>query len=206
MNKDNLTTLNWPAASSTPGDSSDISYICTVPQVRPWVRFFARMLDIHLYSLLFASVSLLLIGRPSMLFVNYLINMTFPLIWVFIEPVFLSRWGATPGKLILSTRVIHQNGGYLTYKEALLRSMAVWFRGEAMYIPIVFLIANKTAYNNLTNAGSTTWDREGSFTVQHFRIGTLRIMMYIAIIAEVYYMAFLIGWGWVHKLNGFSLT
>lgn len=189
-NQNNFPKLNMPAASSASGDFSDFSSNGAIPSPRPWVRFFARMLDIHLYSLLFATV-LFLIGGPSLLFVNYLVYMIFPMIWVFIEPVFLSRWGATPGKIILSTRVIHQNGGYPTYKDALRRSIAVWFRGEAMYIPYMFLIANIIAYIKLTTSGCATWDRDGSFTVQHFRIGPLRIMILIAIIVEVNYIFYL---------------
>jgi hypothetical protein len=103
------------------------------------------------------------------------------LVWLFVEPVFLSQWGATPGKLLLRTLVTHQNGLYLTYNEALRRSVNVWFRGNALYIPVMVLVANIIAYKRLTKTGITTWDKAGSFLVQHRRIGSARIIVYVVV-------------------------
>jgi hypothetical protein len=111
----------------------------------------------------------------------FLVGMILPVIWLFVEPVFLSQWGATPGKLLLRTGVTHQNGVFLTYGEALRRSVNVWFRGEALCIPVVVLVANIIAYKRLTKTGITTWDKAGSFLVQHSRIGSARIIVFVVV-------------------------
>lgn len=173
------TTRNSPAATIPDGASEGISY-AAISQIRPWVRYFARMLDECLLFSVFWIVCLMM-GLRIQLYTSFLFFMILRVIWLFVEPVFLSQWGATPGKLLLRTRVTHQNGVFLTYNEALRRSVNVWFEGEALSIPVVYLVTIIIAYNRLTKSGITTWDKAGSFLVQHSRIGSARIMVFVVV-------------------------
>lgn len=75
-----------------------------VSQVRPWVRYWARMIDIYSFSIL-AFLALGLIS-PSMLKIvlempDIFVNMLWVFLWVFVESSFLSILGNTPGKWLL---------------------------------------------------------------------------------------------------------
>ncbi len=171
------------ASTISDGVSEGVSSI-SISQIRPWVRYFARILDIFLLPSVFGIVCLMIEFRIHVT-TYILICIFFSVIWLFIEPVFLSQWGATPGKLLLRIQVIHQNGVFLTYKEALRRSVDVWLRGQAMSIPVVSLVANIIAYNRLTKSGITTWDKAGTFLVQHKRIGSARIVAFVVVMLIV---------------------
>ena len=77
-----------------------------VPQVRPWVRLFARMVDGLLWGLILGFI--LLLVSPAF-FEDDTYQFLFPvgasLLWVPVEALFLWRLGWTPGKLLLGTRV-----------------------------------------------------------------------------------------------------
>jgi len=182
------TTASSPSLSTIPSGASEVASSIAVSQVRPWVRYFARMLDTCLLYYFFAIICLVIEVRIQ-LSTNFLLGMIFPVVWLFVEPVFLSQWGATPGKALLRTRVIHHNGALLTYGEALRRSVNVWLRGEALFIPVVLLVANIIAYKRLTKSGITTWDKAGSFLVQHSRIGTSRIIVLVVLFGAAYYIS-----------------
>ncbi len=154
-------------------------YMPTGPQVRPWVRFFARLTDIHLFSLIFG----LILGLAYPLAIemhNILFGIIVLVVFVFIEPLFLSTWGATPGKALLNVRLRKSDGRKPNYKEALLRSFNVWLRGEGLGIPIVILATRIYAYTQLKGEGITTWDRDGGFSVSHQIISAWRIILIIA--------------------------
>lgn len=182
------TTTNSPEVFNIPGAAYEVGSSVAVSQVRPWVRYFARTLDIFLLHSIFAIVCLV-IGIRIQLYTSLLVGMILPVAWLFVEPVFLSQWGATPGKLLLRIRITHQNGEFLSYDEAFSRSVNVWLRGEALYIPVVLLVANIIAYNRLTKFSITTWDKTGSFLVQHSRIGTSRIIVLVVLFVATYYIS-----------------
>lgn len=102
-----------------------------------------------------------------------------PIGWLFIEPIFLSRYGATPGKMLLRTHIRRRDASLPTYREALRRSASVWMRGEAFYIPFIVVIANIIAWSTLRSNGETTWDHLGGFRVMHRKIGGWRVLTMI---------------------------
>ncbi|MDA1259526.1 MAG: RDD family protein, partial [Planctomycetota bacterium] len=88
------------------------------------------------------------------------------LAWTLIEAFCISRWGMTPGKWIYRVRVVHSDGRFLTYGEALTRALQVFTKGMAFGLPGVQLIAMALAMKELTETGATPWDRN-RFVVQH---------------------------------------
>jgi uncharacterized RDD family membrane protein YckC len=180
LSEEIATTTKSPVASTIPDESSENISSTAISQIRPWVRYFARMLDMCLLLSVFWIICLIIELRIQ-LYASFVFFMILRVIWLFVEPVFLSQWGATPGKLLLRTRVTHQNGVFLTYNEALRRSVNVWFRGEGLSIPVVSLVTIIIAYNRITKNGITTWDKAESFLVKHSRIGAARIMVFIVV-------------------------
>jgi uncharacterized RDD family membrane protein YckC len=158
-----------------------------VPQVRPWVRYWARMFDILLFSFgvgllgtdfLPQAFSETGSGETSFwigLETSSGIGLLF--VWVFVEALLLSTFGTTPGKWLFKVRVILPSGSAISYSTALSRSIKVWWRGLGIGLPIVSLITLIVAHGRLIDNGMTSWDREGGFLVTHETFGVMRIML-----------------------------
>lgn len=151
-----------------------------VSQIRPWVRYWARMFDIYVAGI----VGGIIVGIVSphtldqrdsqQLFALVVIFM-----WAFVESIFLSVAGRTPGKWLLRTRVVPLSGGKPTYSVALSRSLKVWWRGLGIGFPIASLITLIIAHGRLTKNGTTSWDKDDGFTVIHERIGAVRVTLVV---------------------------
>lgn len=158
--------------------------------VRPWVRFAARVLDYSLFTFIFALILVFvwpsfyfeLFEKPSSITVAPFITTFF---WALIEPIFISKWGTTPGKALLRVSVIKSDGSDATYSEASKRSFSVWFRGVALGLPFIQLFTMYFAYSHLKNEGITTWDKNYRFTVRHDHIGWLRGVIAISLLVGV---------------------
>lgn len=158
-----------------------------VPQIRPWVRYWARMIDYTIAGFILGFVT-------NMFDLNvsdsaYTDSFIACIGWMFIEPLLLAKFGTTFGKWILGTRVEDSSGNNLSYKKALLRSFRVWLIGMGAFIPIVNLIALIASYYQLKNNGTTLWDK-GESIVNHEKIGILKtINAVLVIVAPIVYSA-----------------
>lgn len=161
----------------------------SVPQIRPWVRFFARFIDIGIVYFLL----ILVLGVCSLIFPpianalavlakNPVIDIVFStmatiLILALIEPLFIANYGQTPGKWLLNTKVLNSEGGLLTPSQAKQRSFGVYIYGYLFGIPGIFLITLLIESSRLEKEGKTSWDRKGGFIVRHEKIGVLRVII-----------------------------
>jgi hypothetical protein len=142
-------------------------------RVRPWIRFWARFLDTYVVALVIGF----LVGvayPPAVEWNEYLFGMALLFAYCFVEPIFFSMFGTTPGKALLAIDVTTQSGGWLSFAQAVDRSFGVWFYGWGMGIPVVSVGTFWWAYDNLKLKKTTTWDRQGNFHVSHRRIGAVR--------------------------------
>jgi uncharacterized RDD family membrane protein YckC len=149
-------------------------------QIRPWVRYWARLMDLFLFCLLSCLV-LGIIYPPTLKINDMLLMILLSFVYVFVEPIMLTSWGATPGKALLRVRLRKSNGKKPTYLEALGRSVSVWVGGWGLGIPIVSLITLIIAYNKLKKDGITTWDGGRDFNVSHRQIGAIRVIITVLI-------------------------
>lgn len=139
---------------------------------RPWARFGARIVDLVLFQiavLLFLPASLMPDPENSLAVnVFFIVFSIGSLIgWTFFEAAFLSLFGMTPGKWMYRVRIMHPEGRFLRYGEALSRSFQVLLQGLAAGLPGVWLITMALAYKELMETGTTAWDRRGRTSVQH---------------------------------------
>lgn len=147
----------------------------TGDQVRPWVRLWARTIDVFLFAIIAGFI--LGIVVPGILAMPELaLGIMFTFGYNFVEPAMLSAWGTTPGKALLRVAVRKSDGSKLNYSEGLNRVFKVWLRGMGLGIPIVALFTHLTAYNKLTKNGITSWDQEGGIQVIHQKIGFPRVL------------------------------
>lgn len=161
----------------------------TTAKVHPWIRYWARYIDIVAFSLVFGVF--LAIFIPSALeSSDYLLTILILFVWIFAESALLSSWGTTPGKWLLRIKLAGPNGKP-EFSKALNRSFAVWLKGLGLGIPIISLFTLISSYNHLTKEGITSWDRDGNFTVSHEKIGVIRII--VAIIVSAIFLFLLFG-------------
>jgi hypothetical protein len=164
----------------TPGPINEES-VQQALEVRPWVRFWARMFDVALFSL----PAGFLIG---MLFPNaflepgsdQLLGLLLLFLWVFVEAALLSTFGTTPGKSLFKITLIKTTKAGFDYGDGLSRSLKVWWRGLGIGFPIVHLITMIIAYSKLSRNRRTSWDADEGIIVQHGSVGPLRVLFAIA--------------------------
>jgi uncharacterized RDD family membrane protein YckC len=160
------------------------------PQARPWVRYWARLIDNMLFVFLFGLV--LSFVCPSVLEMNdILFGIMSTFVYVFVEPCMLSSWGTTPGKALLNFQLRKQDGAKPGYADALSRAFNVWIRGLGLAIPIISLVTHLRAYDILKKQGVTSWDKDGGFRITHKLVGAARVLAVIAIFIAFGYLMIL---------------
>lgn len=152
-------------------------------QIRPWVRYWARMLDVLLFSL--PSGVVIGVFWPELIYSSdpasdWALGLIILLAWAFIEPLCLSVFGTTPGKALFRISLRLRNGQKMDYSTALARSLKVWLRGMGMGLPLVSLVTLIIAHGKLKRGGVTTWDADGGFEVVHRPVGVGRALAAIA--------------------------
>lgn len=165
--------------SSGANGSNDLSSKKTIdkPRPHPWRRFLARFIDIYFSSIIVTLVSYIFV--PVFLERQYvvafgLVNLFF---WIFLETIFLSLIGYTPGKWLLKISVLNEKGSKPRFFQTLKRSFSVWFFGLAMGIPLVNLITLLVSYFDINANGVTRWDRKGNFHVTCLEMSGARILL-----------------------------
>jgi len=156
----------------------------SVSQVRPWVRYWARMFDLSLFGLvaglliaIFDPRAFSVTKRFGGLGSQVIWQMILLFGWVFTESSILSFFGTTPGKALFRTRLVLGESQSIPYSMALSRSFKVWWRGLAAGFPFINLLTLTHAETDLNTDSITSWDREGGFIVTHEKIGVLRVVI-----------------------------
>lgn len=150
-------------------------------EVRPWVRYWARMFDIYIFCLLVGIIFVIVAPNSASQKSNDVaLGMIILFVWIFVESLLLATFGTTPGKWLFKTKISLNSGARMSYSQALARSIKVWWRGLGIGFPIAALITTIIAYGRLTRNGITSWDNEEGFSVSHETIGIPRILSAIA--------------------------
>ena len=135
-----------------------------VPKVTsPWVRYFARSLDLCLYGTLWDALLALVfhINIMEMGFAGIILNIIVSIcLLLIIEPLMLSRFGTTPGKFVFGLRVTAETGARLTHREALHRTWTVIKKGSGLFIPIYDLVREYKSYKACKNGETLDWEEE----------------------------------------------
>lgn len=163
---------------------------------RPWVRYWARMIDYSLFTLVIG----ILFGYPYLGFRPMPPFWGIPIlfVWIFVETALVTLWGTTPGKWLLKTQVRDQKYQRLTFSNALNRSFSVWWMGVGAGLPIISLITMIVAGLKLSNNGVTSWDRQEKYRVCHEKIGIARCVI-VVLYFLCYFWLFL--WGQLLFMN-----
>lgn len=163
---------------------TNVNLFASGEQIRPWVRLWARLLDLYAFALLFnillAFTYPAIINLPAFVY-GALILFSY----ILFEASMLAGCGTTLGKGLFRIRVRNSDGSRLNFIKSLCRSFDVWVRGQGCCIPFVALFTYAGAYSKLTKEGITSWDKEGEYSVSHQTIGILRITIAVFLLSVV---------------------
>lgn len=176
------TSTSTQAQSTSAQFSNNLSPNTLSVTPRPWVRLWARLLDVYIFAIACGLLIELIDPQKLQKINQFALGIILAFAWIFVESLLLSSFGTTFGKSLFKIKITLKNSSVITYSEALSRSMKVWLRGMGAGIPLVSLITHIVAYIRLTDNGTTSWDREGNFTISHEKIGFGRILVAIVLI------------------------
>ncbi|MEN6390088.1 MAG: RDD family protein [Syntrophomonas sp.] len=168
-------------------------------QVRPWVRFGAKIIDLYLWWMFccLAIYGLIHITGTSPYIIKdkeLAIGLAIMAVWIFYEAALLHRFGTTPGKWLLNTRVVPVKTKAFTYRTAVFRSFRSTTEGLAVTIPLISLLTALMAMKKLINQGSTTWDRRCGYRVDHRKLSILKLLMAVVLLfAFLFIVAFVLS-------------
>jgi len=153
---------------------------------RPWVRFWARHIDITIACVLLAFIILVTSPREMPMdrlgYEGAIFEAIF--LWIFLEAFLLATIGTTPGKALLNVAVRTSGGARLSGVQALSRSARVWFFG--LGAGLLGLFTGIVAHGRLRTKGKASWDEKLALTVSHTRVGTLRILATVGVFVALF--------------------
>ena len=157
-------------------------------EIRPWIRFVARLCDQML--MLHLTVAFVWLGESLGWFeVDYRVVMRLPavllLAWVGIESYLLSIYGTTPGKAFVGLRVEKLNGSIPSFAEGFRRSLSVLVIGMGMGLVGVQQVAQIIHFFIVRKTGEAFWDRGLGLRVCYTRLPWWRIIMPLAALGLV---------------------
>lgn len=160
----------------------------------PGRRFFARVLDINLYQLVW--IIILLITLPSKaatrgLLASYLGTFIAVGMMLVLEPLWLYLFKTTPGKAIFGIRITDGNGERLSYKKGLKRTWGVVSRGLGFNIPFYALVCLWQSYQTCFAEVEQPWDMYLSYKVKDTK--TYRIPLFCFAVVVIFGIAFSLG-------------
>lgn len=179
-----------PTRRSSPA-SPDLSYLDD-PIAGPWRRFFARGIDLQIIGLptSFAIAFVLATIHPP--FGEWIQTkgsewafaiLLFPVILA-LETVVFALFGNTLGKALLGVKLRSLAGERLTVSQYIERQARIYLGAYGLGIPLVSLFTLWGSYRNLTQQGSTAYDR-GSYRVTAAPMSWLRWLGAILLIVSL---------------------
>ncbi|MDE6641500.1 MAG: MerR family transcriptional regulator [Acetatifactor sp.] len=138
----------------------------------PWRRYFARSMDLLLYSVIWDVFLALVMGvNISMRSAGgkILDKIVILSVMLFVEPVLLALFGTTPGKWILGLRVTDNAGECLTFEEARARTWKVCLHGMGLSIPIWSIVRMWKSYKVCVEEETQEWEYHSAVTLKDER-------------------------------------
>jgi len=158
-------------------------------EFHPWRRLIGREIDYALFMLIIRFLLVVVLRiRPFGQVMAYTLAFATPYILIPFESFCLSKWGTTPGKCLMGLRVESENGGLLTYSEALDREWAVLRDGLGYCIPIWEIWRRYRSYREYEE-GSTDWDWRSEYIyapIKNQRKVTVACMIVVFVLLTIW--------------------
>lgn len=169
-----------------------------------WRRFWARWLDLTLYSGIWwfgmwaarQDIEAALLN-PWVMFLQYV-----P--WFAIEPLLLHYAGTTPGKWLLSLEVVNLDGSRLDLPAAIRRSLRVMFTGVGFGWPFLAVFCQTLSVFTAKRLGTTLWDHAGGHRVTTGRLNPARIVAMVGLYMGALMLQIIVVSPYTFELNAKS--
>lgn len=185
---DNITDIT----SKVSYNKDDESY---ETQPHHWIRTWARLFDIYIFSYVIVITILL----PTLLFFSSTQKLVtlfekmpisvsgFFIIWAAfaLESICLSVFQTTPGKKLLNIKLTPLNSNKFTTKLAFARSFKVLKQGLWFGLPGFYLIPIYINLMKLNKEGSMPWDRELNIMVLHKKVSIFKWLIYVVVMGSL---------------------
>jgi hypothetical protein len=145
----------------------------SVPQIRPWIRYWARCIDTYGFITVYTFALVFLLTPVPNIHPFFLLAPAL-FVFTFVEAVLFALTGTTPGKWLLGITVRTKDNERLSFSRALARSIYVWASGWGLGIPVLSLVTLTVSHFKLSKHGITPWDKIGEYIVVHRPIGLIR--------------------------------
>ena len=144
-------------------------------------RFWARWFDLYLYEGIW-WIGMWASGRD----IGALLDQTWIMIlhflpWFALEVVLLHRFGMTPGKWLMSLKVLNRDGLRMSLAESMRRSWRVYFIGIGMGWGLLALICQLMALVGVKRLGMPIWDHAGGHHVVAERMRGARVGAFVCL-------------------------
>lgn len=162
-------------------------------QIRPWVRYWARILDLLIFQVVFTLPATYFLLDPATLNSLESSPLFFPIsifsmfVFCFYQAGIHSLFGSTSGKALMKISLANADGTPLSFRQLLKREFGVYTAGMAIGVPYLGVFSMLWSMKKLATTGKTFWDEEGSFTVHHRVIGAVRIIAYVVIMLAIFF-------------------
>ncbi len=142
-----------------------------VDKVRaPIRRLFARIFDLALYETAWLMILPLLLGRSlsssSGAAWSMFGSLAAMLTMLLLEPLLLKLFGTTAGKWVLGLSVSAEDGGRLTYSDALYRTWQAMWGGWGCGLPVYMFFPLYRSYYDCIEGKTLPWEYESLLTLK----------------------------------------
>ncbi len=141
--------------------------------VHPWRRYFAKTIDLSIFSVSLAFVGGIVLAfvNPGWLPITIVSSIIFTAVVLFfsfiIEGLIISIFRTTFGKALFRTGVVDKDGGRLGIAKSIGRSLYSGVAGLGAGIPLVSIMTLILSYSALESDGVTLWDKHMDAYVVH---------------------------------------
>lgn len=148
----------------------------------PWRRYFARILDLSLYGLLWVLVLAFIFKVPvtNRNLLETLLDSYMPIAFMFFfEPLLLSKFATTPGKWCMGIYIYDYSNQKLTWYESMNRTLQVFVKGMGCTLPVYGVYREFISYKKYTSKELLEWDINTTVKIKDNYV--LGIIVYIII-------------------------
>lgn len=151
-------------------------------------RFWARWLDIVIYTAVWWFLMWLTGRNIESLYTSLPVEFTRLIPWFVIEALLIHHFATTPGKWLLGLRVINLDGSRLTLAQSTHRSLRVLFIGIGFALPLVSLFCMGLSAYTTRRVGAPVWDHLGGHGISVTPFVPWRVVAVVALFFAAFFL------------------
>ena len=163
-------------------------------KVRPWLRLWARSVDMTVWMTLERTVLIIILkilfdpqsevwsdDSPVTVLESLIFAVSYFFSYSIIEAVTLALWGTTPARRLLGIHISTVNGDKLGFGQSFSRCLDVWIRGWACGLSILALGSLGISYIYTRVRNVAPWDNRLGLVVHHDQVKLTGFLMTVGL-------------------------